>query len=380
MDYWLAGVFWLSIGLTVYTYVGYPFIIWTVARLRPKPVMKGSCFPTVSLIIAAYNEERVIKDKLENTLALLYPKDKLEIVLVADGSVDNTVTIAETFRPKGIRVLYEPQRRGKTAALNRAVEVSNGEILLFSDANTVYSEGVIDALVKNFHDPTVGGVSGRKIILQDAKRVASQGETAFWSYEASLKKWESLAGSIVTADGEIFSVRKSLFEPIPQKVVHDDMYLTLTLIKKGYRVVYESDATSGEHASKHLLDEFHLKVRYASAGYQIVSFFRTMLIPPRTLFAFEFLSHKLFRWLAPVFIVTVFISSAFLSAPFYQFAFWTQVLFFVLAAVGWKTIGSSRFGMLYFPLYFCMGNLAAAYGLVRYFSSGQSTLWRKAER
>jgi biofilm PGA synthesis N-glycosyltransferase PgaC len=370
----------LSEGLTLYTYVGYPFGIWTVARLRPKPVMKGCLFPTVSLIIAAYNEERVIEDKLENTMSLSYPKDKLEIILVADGSVDNTVAIAETFRSKGIRVLYEPQRRGKTAAINRAVEASKGEILLFSDSNTVYSEGVIEALMKNFHDPTVGGVSGRKIILQDAMRVANQGETAFWSYESSLKNWESLAGSIVTADGEIFSVRRSLFEPIPPNVVHDDMYLTLAIIKKGYRVVYENDATSGEHASKHLLDEFHLKVRYASAGYQIVSFFRAMLIPPRTLFAFEFLSHKLCRWLAPVFIVMVFASSALLSAPFYRFVFWIQVLFLVLAAIGWRTIGSSNSGMLYFPVYFCMGNLAAAYGLVRYFSSGQSTLWRKAER
>ena len=376
----LYFVFWTSVFLILYTYVGYPIIIFLLARLRPCPVQKQAIQPKVSMIIAACNEEKIIRSKLENSLKLSYPRELLEVIVVADGSTDRTAEIVSAFRDRGVQLLYQPRREGKTAALNRAFPASSGEILFFSDANTHYQADAIERLVRNFYDPSVGGVSGRKILLADSARKATEGETAYWSYEASLKRWESLLGSIVTADGEVFAMRRSLFEPIPAKIVHDDMYLTLRIIEKGYRVVYEDEATSAEHASNSLRDEFHLKVRYVSGGYQILSVFRYLWLPPKKWFALEFLSHKVLRWMMPFFLLGALLSSAVIRAPFYQGLFYLQALFYLAAVIGWVLHKRVHSSLLYFPLYFSMANGAALYGFVRYFAVGQSTLWRKAER
>ena len=285
--------FWVAFALVLYTYFGYPLLIWLLAQLRPQPIKQGASYPTVSMIIAAYNEEKVIGAKMANTMALAYPKDKLEVIVVADGSTDHTVDIVKSYEKAGVKVLHQPARNGKTAALNRAVSIATGEILFFSDANTEYAPAVVQKIVRNFHDHSVGGVSGQKVILKDNTRQTSKGETAFWNYEAWLKTYESFVGSIVGADGEIFAMRRAFFDPMPSAIVHDDMYLSLKIVDAGYRVVYEREAVSGEYSSKTLYDEFFLKVRYASAGYQILSVFRRMFLPPRTFFAFQFISHKL---------------------------------------------------------------------------------------
>jgi biofilm PGA synthesis N-glycosyltransferase PgaC len=373
-------LFWLCLGLIVYSYLGYPLLIGLWARLRPNPIQQGEIYPTVSMIIAAYDEEKVIASKIENTLILSYPKDRLETIIVTDGSTDRTAEIAQTFEKIGVRVLHKPERQGKTAALNRAVPYASGEILFFSDANTFYAPDVIPKMVRNFHDASVGGVSGRKVILQESDRSSAQGETAFWWYEASLKHSESQVSSIATADGEVFAMRRALFDTIPVQIVHDDMYLTLKMIAQGYRVVYEHEASSAECPSKTSGDEFHLKVRYASGGYQILSIFKKMFVPPLTLFAFVFISHKLFRWLAPFFLVGILLSSALIPLAFYYVIFWMQIFFYVVGVLGCVFQKTCRSKIFYFPHYFCMGNTAALYGFFRYFVFGQSTLWRKAKR
>jgi cellulose synthase/poly-beta-1,6-N-acetylglucosamine synthase-like glycosyltransferase len=377
------AAFWVLVFLIVYTYVGYPLLVRLLAQLIPHPVRRAPIRPRVSIIIAAYNEEKVIAGKIANTFALEYPKEQLEIIIVTDGSSDRTPEIAREFQSAGVEVLHQPERAGKIGALNRAVPRATGEIVLFSDANTIYSPKAVDMMVRNFGDETVGGVCGRKIILKDSARATTRGEGAYWSYEAALKTAESLVGSITTADGEIFAIRKELFEPFPPDIVHDDMFLTLRIIEKGYRVVYENDATSAEYASRTFWDEFHLKVRYASAGYQIVSRFRRLLAPPRTWMAFCFLSHKLLRWMAAFFLVAALVSSGLApNEPFYRVAFLAQVGFYALAVAGWATARiSSRIPFLYFPFYFSAMNAAALYGLLRHlFGGGQTTLWRKAAR
>jgi poly-beta-1,6-N-acetyl-D-glucosamine synthase len=376
----IAFVFWFAALLIAFAYVGYPSVMWLLARIRPQPVTRGQIEPAVSLIIAAYNEEKTIGDKLENSLALAYPRDKLEILVVADGSNDRTADIVRGYEDRGIRLLHEPGRGGKTAALGRGVEACRGSIVLFSDANTVYQPTTIATIVRCFADPTVGGVSGRKIVLADGQRAATDGERAYWSYESNLKVWESVVGSIATADGEIFAMRRELFEPPPPRIVHDDMYLTLRLIEKGYRVVFDPDATSAEHASLSLRDEFHLKVRYAAAGYQILGAFRPMFVPPRSWFAWRFLAHKLLRWLVPLFLLALFVSSALLPGAVYRLAWWLQVAFYGLALVSWSVRRSRGLSLFYFPLYFCAMNGAFLYGLLRALGGGQSTMWRKAER
>lgn len=374
-------IFWVCVGVVGYTYVGYPVLAWVISRLRPRPVSQAAIQPTVSLVIAAYNEERVIREKIENTLALDYPRDRLEVVVVADGSTDGTVAIAQSYSSAGVRVLHEPGRKGKTSALNRAAGVCTGEILFFSDANTHYDRDVVRQLVRSFADPSVGGVTGRKIILEHADRVATKGETGYWGYESFLKTCESRFGSIVTADGEIFALRASLFEPMPQEIVHDDMYLTLRLVQSGCRVVYETNAISGEHASKNLWDEFHLKVRYASAGFQIVARFPALVLVPTRLFAVQFLSHKILRWMAPVFLIGALVGSALASGGgLVRVAWWAQVGFYGAALAGLALPARWRPRLLYYPVYFTMGNLAALVGLAKAVLGGQTTQWRRAER
>jgi cellulose synthase/poly-beta-1,6-N-acetylglucosamine synthase-like glycosyltransferase len=373
-------IFWLCAALIVYTYLGYPALIRLLARLRPRPVAKDDIRPRVSFIIAAFNEEKIIAAKLDNTLRLSWPREQLEIIVVADGSNDRTAAIARGYRDQGITVLHQPERQGKTMALNHAAEAATGEILFFSDANTMYEPSTLEAMIRNFADPAVGGVSGRKVVLSDEEREATKGESAYWSYETSLKEAESLFDSIVTADGEIFAMRRSLFNPIPRRIVHDDMYLTLRIVEKGYRVVFEPDATSAESASHTLEDEFHLKVRYASAGYQIVAAFPALLLNPARWFAWEFFSHKLTRWLIPFFLVGTLASSAFLNAPFYRLAFGLQILFYGMALLGGMLPKRRLTHVFYFPWYFSVMNTAALYGFARYFTIGQTPLWRKAQR
>ncbi|HEY2434197.1 MAG TPA: glycosyltransferase family 2 protein [Vicinamibacterales bacterium] len=378
----LTTVFWVSVVLIGYSYIGYPVLMFLLARVRPNPDKADPAYrPRVSLVIAACNEEKAIRQKLENTLALDYSRELLQIIVAADGSTDRTADIVAEYADRGVALMHQPERRGKSAALDRAVGACTGEVLLFSDANTDYSRDAVLTMIRHFADPKVGGVSGRKIVLEDRQRAATQGETAYWGYESSLKCWESAVGSIVTADGEIFAMRRTLFGGLPSSIVHDDMYLTLQMIDAGYRVVYEPQATSAEYASKNLFDEFHLKVRYASAGYQIVSRFRQFFVPWPTWFGLEFASHKLLRWLAPFFLLGAFATSGALAArqP-YTLIFVAQAAFYAAAGFGYLLRRQSIGGVLYFPLYFSVMNAAALYGFVRYFRSGQSPLWRKAER
>jgi cellulose synthase/poly-beta-1,6-N-acetylglucosamine synthase-like glycosyltransferase len=373
-------VFWVCAGLLAYHYVGFPLLVYVVSRMRPRPVRTADVTPRVTMIVAAFNEESVIRDKCENCLNLDYPREQLEIIVAADGSTDQTVRIVEEYADRGIRVLHEPGRKGKTSALNRAATHATGDVLFFSDANTIYDPDTLRTLMRNFADPDVGGVCGRKVIRMHAQRTASRGENAFWSYESFLKGSESLAGSIATADGEIFAMRRDLFQTMPAEVVHDDMFLTLRIVEQGHRVVYEPDATSAEYASKNLRDEFHLKVRYASAGYQILTLFQHMLLPPRSWFAAEFLSHKLLRWAGFALLIILFAMSAILPGTFYHIVFLAQIVFYLAAFAGWLIHGRINAGPLYFPLYFAMGNLAGLYGFARWMTTGQQTQWRRAER
>lgn len=374
-------IFWASFAIIVYAYAGHFAVAYLMGKFFPRKVKKADVEPTVSFIVAAYNEEVVIREKIRNSLALDYPKDKLEIVIVTDGSSDRTPEVVKEYESQGIGLLHSPERRGKTNALNRAVPLTKGDILFFSDANTHYEPNTLRMMMRNFNDESVGGVCGRKIIRKEGARAATKGEEGFWSYEALLKKIQTDAGSISTADGEIFALRRSSFEPIPSNIVHDDMYLTLLIVQAGKRVVYETDATSEESASKSFKDEFFLKTRYASAGYQIMGAFKNMFAPPRTYFAWQFISHKLLRWTAPVFLISLYIASAFSSSTFVRAVFLSQTAFYGAGFVGFllSRAGKSA-GPLYFPAYFCLGNAAGLYGLVKVFKGGQSTLWRKAER
>lgn len=376
-------VFWTSLFLIAYNYFLYPGLITLLALVRCRPVHKEEVEPTVSMIIAAYNEEKVILDKLQNTLLLDYPADKLEIIVVSDGSTDNTATIVSSFKDQGVIGLHQPERAGKTAALNRGVAQAKGEIVLFSDANPMYNRQAIKMLTSNFADPSVGGVTGLKSIMKEKGRESSEGDSLYWKYESFIKKKESDIGSITTADGEIFAIRRELFQPIDPKLINDDTAITFGIIRAKKRVVYEPEAISTELASISLKDDYNVKVRMVAGGYQSVSHFSRDLFPPKSFFAFEFLSHKLVRWLVPLFQICLFISNLFVHDPFYIFFLVCQSLFYLGAFCGYRILTNGGDpGIFYFPLYFCTMNMAAFVGLIKFLTGGHTVtkVWKKAER
>lgn len=382
------AIFFISAALLLYNYLLYPAGIMALARLRGSESARreetagDDALPSVTLVIAAYNEERVIEAKIRNSLELDYPRERLHVMVVSDGSTDSTPRIAERFRSTGVQSLHQPERRGKTAALNRAVDAATSEIVVFSDANNMFEKDAIRELVKHFSDPRVGGVCGLKQIYDAPQRESSQGDSLYWKYESAIKEAESRLGSITTADGEIFAMRRGLYEPVDERVINDDAELTLLLVRKGYQVLYERRARSREHASIRIEDDFHVKVRMVSGGFQTVARHRAFLLPPRTWFGAGFISHKLLRWLAPVFMILIAVSSALLvSRPFFFVMVLLQGGFYALALAGWLARhGIGRHPVFYVPFYLCAMNLAALYGLWRFLARTQSTQWRKAER
>jgi len=379
----LEGAFFVSATLLAYHYVLYPALVIACARLvRRNPVPPPATWPRVSFVIAAYNEERVIADKLRNTLALEYPKDRLQIIVVSDGSNDTTEAIVGSFAPQGVISLHESHRRGKTAALNRAVKRASGDIVVFSDANNDFAPDAVGRLVRHFSDPRVGGVCGAKRIKPDAERESSVGDGLYWRYESAVKFAESRLGTITNADGEIFAVRRDLYRAVPEHIINDDAQITLDLVKQGYRIRYEPEARSYELASIHIRDDFHVKVRMVAGGFQTLAANALMLFPLRSWFAWAFFSHKTLRWLAPLFLIMALVASAALSAePLYLVALLAQLGFYGLALAGYWHIGRGTLpAVIYVPFYFTTMNLAALWGLMRFLRRRQTVQWRKAQR
>lgn len=381
-------IFWVSVFLLVYHYGLYPLAVISLAmrkvqaRSSWKEINEES-LPTVSLIVAAYNEEAVIKAKIENSLQLDYPKEKLQIIIVCDGSDDRSPEIVRSYHNDGVECLYNAERKGKSDALNRAVEYAKGEILLFSDANNDFNSNAVKVMVTHFDVDNVGGVCGVKCIKPDDTRDSSMGDGLYWKYESAIKLAESKLNSITCADGEIFALRKSLYEPIQREIINDDLELTISLINRGYVVLYEKEAQSSEFASIEVMDDFWVKVRMVAGGYQALNLHFKELINIFKLFNFMFVSHKVLRWTAPLFLILVFLSSLILcnKGGVYALSVWLQFIFYGLAVyAGTREDKSTLPSILYIPFYFSFMNIAAFWGMVRHLSGSQKVAWRKAAR
>ena len=372
----------VALALAGWHFVGYPAVLAALAALRRRPP-RASEEPRerVAMIIAAFNEERVIAAKIENALSLDYPPGLFTVVIAADGSSDRTAEIARSFDDPRVVCLHEPARRGKGHALNRAVAATSCDVLVLSDANNFYSPDSIRRLVSRLREPGVGGATGAKRIVASRERAASGGDGLYWRYESKIKTAESALGGTVTADGEIFAMRRELYREIPAAVINDDMYLTFRLVDQRLHVVYEPEAVATEEASITIREDFNTKVRMIAGGMQSLrQEWRTILGSAG--FAVKFLSHKLLRWLMPLVLLTLLISSAALAAqPVFAALFATQLAFYLLAAIGgWLNSRGARPTLAYVPFYFVIMNFAAAGGLWRYLRGRHSVLWTKAAR
>jgi biofilm PGA synthesis N-glycosyltransferase PgaC len=376
----------IAFVLAAWHFAGYPLVLLVLAATRRRPAPPaGEPRERVAMIVAAFNEERVIAAKIENALSLDYPPGLFTVVVAADGSSDRTADIVRAIGDPRVVCLHEPARRGKGHALNRAVAATDCDVLVLSDANNFYSPDSIRRLVARLREPGVGGATGAKKIVASRERAASGGDGLYWRYESKIKTAESALGGTVTADGEIFALRKASYREIPAHVINDDMYLTFRLVDEKLHVVYEPDAIATEEASITIREDFNTKVRMIAGGMQ------SMRLELRTIFssvgfALKFLSHKLLRWIMPLVLLTLLVTSALLAArpPFAALPgviLWAQVAFYALAALGWLlNARDSRPTLAYVPFYFVVMNFAAAGGLWRYVRGRHSVLWTKAAR
>jgi biofilm PGA synthesis N-glycosyltransferase PgaC len=387
----LEYLFWLFFGLIVFHYIGFGVLVMIIGKLFGKKnhilQIADSDLPTVSFIVAAYNEERIIEQKIKNDLGLDYPKDKLEIIVVSDGSTDSTQNIIQNLQKLSrlITALHSPERKGKTAALNRAIALAKNEILVFSDANSFFKADALKKLVRHFNDPRIGGVCGRKSILFHEGRKASLGDRLYWIYESYLKQAESHLGSIATADGEIFALRKRLFKPVSEKLINDDLVITLNIIQQDYRVIYDQSAITEEEASLSLKDDFNVKSRMVYGGLQIIALYFSVLNPLKSWFGLQFFFHKTLRYLMWILLIGILTSNILLipmQNSFYTTFVALQILFYLMALTGFlldrKQLPT---GILYLPYYYCNVNVAAAKGFW-FFIKQQSNVdvWKKAQR
>lgn len=374
----LAVLTWMALGALAWTYVGYPLLVAGLARWRAHPVKRASLTPTVSLIIPAYNEEAWMAARLENALALDYPRDRLQIIVVADGSTDATPAIAQGYADRGVEVLFRPERQGKIAAMNRATNYATGELLVFSDANTFLAPGSLRLIVQNFADARVGCVSGAKHI-RSAEQAQAHGESLYWRYESWIKENESRLGSTMGAIGEFFAVRRELYRPLEAELILDDLGLSLRLLLAGWRVLYDGRAVATETASPTLSAEWERRARIIAGGLAAVAHTLPLFRLRHLGIALQFFSHKILRWTAVFWMLFAWLGSLILSAqPFYRGLALAQSGFYALAALGYLLeLCGHPWRPLQIIFYFCFGNLTGLGGFWRYVTRQQTALWKK---
>jgi biofilm PGA synthesis N-glycosyltransferase PgaC len=385
-------IFWISIFLIVYTFVGYGFLLFFLVKIKGLFVKPFSfkndnvILPTVTVLVAAYNEEDFIEEKIANTVGLNYPKEKLQIIFITDGSNDNTPGLIAQH--KEVKLLHEDTRAGKMAAIERAVPFIEGEITVFTDANTFLNNDALLELVKHYQRPEVGAVAGEKRILVDELADASSaGEGFYWKYESKLKKWDYELYSNVGAAGELFSIRTALYQPVESDTIIDDHMIAMRIAEKGYIIAYEANAYAMETASADVKEELKRKIRIAAGGIQSIFRLKKAANPFRyPLFTFQYISHRVLRWMVtPFLLILVFVLNAWMVFNGYQFIyllmFAAELLFYVLSIAGFfferKNI---RIKALFIPYYFCVMNYAVLAGMFRYFRKKQSAAWEKSKR
>jgi cellulose synthase/poly-beta-1,6-N-acetylglucosamine synthase-like glycosyltransferase len=371
-------VFWLSAAALCYTYAGYPLLLALVSTLRPKRVRRGEFEPTVTVIITAYNEERALRPKLENTLALDYPRDLLEVIVASDSSTDRTDEIARAFAARGVRLCRQPQRLGKTAAQNAAVEQANGKIILFSDATSLYQPDVIRAMMPNFADAKVGCVAGRLVYVDLADSRVGRGARSYWSYETHLKKHESRAGSLIGASGCLYAVRKSAYVPLYHEACSDFIIAT-KMAEQGLRTVFEANAVCTEQTNRQSDKELKMRVRIIAQTFTDLWRHRAMLNPVRSgFYGVQLLSHKVMRYLVPFFLMGLFVASAVLATGslFYQIMLAAQLAGYACPALAWMLgrVGI-RSRLLAFPQYFILANLASLIACYQFLRGERYARW-----
>ncbi len=381
----MTFLFWTCLGLILYTYLIYPFLIITLARLFPcKSKINQNDFPRVAMVISAYNEEEVLEEKIENCLLIDYPQDRISFVFGSDGSTDRTNEIISSIDHPWIQYKIFPEREGKSSVINKLVEEVNEEIILFSDANSIYKPNSVKLLTRHFSDPVVGGVCGKLNLLKPNSTLGGEGEGLYWRFENKIKEAEGSLQSVISANGAIFATRKALFQPLSIQIpINDDLMITLQILRQHQRVVYEPEAIAEETTSPDMGNEFIRKIRISSLNFNAVPSMLALLHPKYGFTALAIFSHKLLRWLVPFLGLGMLVGNFLLlkQGGIYPLLLVGQGLVYLGAGLGY--LGDRFFGRSgpFIPFYYlAMINLALVMGLWRSVTRSQEQAWKRVPR
>ena len=373
----IAIIFWSSFALLIYIYFGYPLTIFLISKLFSKPLPKNSYFPTISIVIAAHNEENVIGKTIENKLELNYPQDKLSIYVISDASSDNTDTIVKQYQPKGVTLLRQEIRGGKTAALNYAASLNKSEIIVFSDANSHYHKDALIHLAENFSVPNVGYVTGKMVYVNPQGNLIGDGCTKYMQYENFIRYHETNSGSVVGVDGGIDAIRSALYIQMPADA-QPDLLLSLKVAEQGFRVVYEPKAVLNEQVLSVTRDEYRMRKRVALRALHVLYMMKHLLNPFKYgLLSFQLIFHKILRYISCVFMAIVLVLNLFLlnAHPLYSMILLVQAVFYSLAFIGYCTNASKNIPLLYSPFYFVLVHLASLVAFIQFILGKKQIIW-----
>jgi len=392
----LVIVFWILLITLFYTYIGYAIVLFFLLKIK-KFIFPGKSLhhdtlyePDVCLFVTAFNEKDYVKQKVENSFSLDYPKEKIQYLWITDGSDDGTPDLLKNY--DSLEVHHLPERRGKMHAMNRGVKFVKAPIIIFSDTNTILGKNSIREIVAKFSNEKTGCVAGEKrIIEKDADAAAGAGEGLYWKMESWVKKMDAELNSAVGAVGELFAIRTQLFEDVETDTILDDFMISLRIAQKGYKIAYSPNAYAEETASLNVSEELKRKIRIAAGGIQTIFRLKSLLNPFRYgLLSWQYFSHKVLRWtlapvslflILPVNLLIVWQQNSWVRFDFYTIALYVQILCYLLAAVGWYLENKKlRFKILFVPYYFLFINSSSLRGIIRYFKGNQSAAWEKSKR
>ena len=390
----LKIIFWFLLFIVFYAYIGYGILLFILIKIKRltgsrKEDIQPGYEPDVTLFIAAYNEKDFVAEKIKNSLELDYPREKLHMVWVTDGSDDGTPDVIKQY--EGVEVYHLPQRSGKIGAMNRGMKFVKTPVVVFCDANTMLGRESIRRIVNLFSNPKVGCVSGEKRIFSKEKDTAAgAGEGLYWKYESTLKKWDAELYSVVGAAGELFAIRTELYQEVERDTLLDDFIISLRVAQKGYTIQYDPEAYAIETASANVKEELKRKIRISAGGIQSVIRLKSLLnVFKYGTLSFQYISHRVLRWtLAPLSLLFMIVVGFILAVNegirnlrFYTILFCLQVLFYLSALLGWYLENRAiRVKLLFVPYYFFIMNLSVFLGLKRYLKGSQSVNWERAKR
>lgn len=385
-------IFWIIFAVIFYTFLGYGIILYILVKLfrkeaRKKIDINEDDLPTVSVIIAAYNEEDFIKEKLKNLRNLEYPINKMQLIFITDGSNDRTYDILS--KEKDIKLYHQSERKGKTAAINRIMPLIKNKISIFNDANTLINKEAVINIVRHFiNDPQVGAVAGEKRIqTSEYDTASSAGEGFYWRYESFLKKYDAQLNSVVGAAGELFAIRTELYNYPAENIIIEDFVVTLRIAMDGKTVKYEPEAFASETSSISVKEELKRKIRIAAGGIQAIILLRSLLnVFQHGWLSFQFISHRVLRWtITPVLLPVLFVLNLIIivqsDSILYLLLFAGQVFFYLAGLIGYILQSMKiKFKIFFIPYYFIMMNYAVCKGFFRFLKGSQSAVWERAKR